>query len=446
VLAGRREEAARELDSLSKEAPGDRDVRASRAYLLLESGAADGAKKAMEEMRALIGEKDDESALHYHLGRGLLFNGDTDGARKEWLRAVQLDGADVRPRIALARLALNTGDPASALRQADELLQVYVRHPEIEMIRASALIATSRFNDARTTLEGLRKRYPGNPAVEIESAFLALAEGAYNEAERGFRRLYRAGDANSRPMLGLVQTLVLAGKRPDALRLLEDDLKAAPGRPAVQIALAEGYAASGEKDKAVALLESIIKAEPRAVPAYRLLAGIQVSENRLGDAIELLKSAAAQNPGNADLLSFLGDAQFADGRLEDAEKSLREALASAPTAHRARIALALVLAEGGTKLDEAMQYAQEALKAAPSDLAARDSVAYVYLKQKRTADALQTLRALAQQSPREPLYRYHYGLALAQSGETGQARAEFEAALAQKPPPFLEKRIRAAQR
>jgi len=446
VLAGRRSEASGLLEQLAKEAPDDRDVRASRAYLLLESGTAEGTKQAMDQIRELIKEKDDQSALHFHLGRGLLAQGDTEGARKEWLRAVQLDAVDIRPRLGLARLSLNTGDASSALRQAEELLQIYIGNPELELIRAGALQASGRFPEARSALDGLRKRFPGNPAVESESAFLALADRKPLEAERGFRKLYRPGDPNLRILVGLTQALLQAGKRGDALRLLEDDLKAVPNRSAVQVMLAEGYAASGEPEKAAGLLEAVIQAEPGTTSAYGVLAGIRLRENRLGDAIQLLTTATEKSPGNADLLASLGEVQHAENRLDEAERSLRAALAADSGSRRARIGLALVLADAGSKLDEALQSAQAALTRMPSDLLARDALAYVYLKQKRTDVALTSFRGVTSQNPNVPLFRYHYGLALAESGETAKARAEFEAALAQNPPPFLEKRIRAALR
>lgn len=444
VLLGRRQEASDLLGKLKKDLPNDRDVRSAEAYLLLESGTPDNVKQAVAEIRTLIEEKDDQSALHFHLGRALAAAGDTVAARQEWVRAVQLDGADLRPRLALARLSLAIGDPSGAFRQLDELASLFIGNPEVALLRVSALQSLARLPEARKALAALQAKHPGNHAVEMQHASLLLAEDRIGEAEKAYRKLYRVGDPNPGPLLGLAQALVLQGNRDAAVTLLEKDLQSVPGRPDVQVALARGYLVTGRAEKARALLESAVASPVPSASLRRALADLNVHEGKYDLAIPILTELTKSNPVDTELLAYLGEVRHAADQLPEAEKDLREALKRAPDSRRARLSLALLLADTGQKLDEAMELAHVELRKEASDLAARDAIGYIYLKQKKTDVALATLQGLSQKNPREAIYRYHYGLALRESGNAEKSRDELQAALSLNPPPALAAKIKQA--
>ena len=69
---------------------------------------------------------------------------------------------------------------------------------------------------------------------------------------------------------------------------------------------------------------------------------------------------------------------------------------------------------------------------------------YVYLKMRKNETALQVFRNLAKQYPTNATFRYHHGLALLDMGNSSEAKAELQAAIAAKPAPPLAAKIREA--
>jgi predicted Zn-dependent protease len=68
----------------------------------------------------------------------------------------------------------------------------------------------------------------------------------------------------------------------------------------------------------------------------------------------------------------------------------------------------------------------------------------VYLKKKLGDSAVHVFQNLAKKYPDNPTFRYHYGLALVESGQKARAKAELEAALPKKPSEDVRKGIETA--
>jgi len=70
-----------------------------------------------------------------------------------------------------------------------------------------------------------------------------------------------------------------------------------------------------------------------------------------------------------------------------------------------------------------------------------DTMGYIYLKMRKNETALQVFRNLAKQYPTNATFRYHHGLALLDMGNSSEAKAELQAAIAAKPAPPLAAKI-----
>jgi tetratricopeptide (TPR) repeat protein len=95
--------------------------------------------------------------------------------------------------------------------------------------------------------------------------------------------------------------------------------------------------------------------------------------------------------------------------------------------------LAMLLANSGGNLDEALELAKKALQKAPNEAPILDTLGWVYLKKNSVDSALQTFTSLSKKYPDVPMFRYHLGLAAIQKGDRFMARNELEQALASKP-------------
>ena len=112
--------------------------------------------------------------------------------------------------------------------------------------------------------------------------------------------------------------------------------------------------------------------------------------------------------------------------------------------------LAYLLAETGSQadLDQALQLAQTARQKLPDNPDVADTLGWIYIKKNLNTNAVDLFRNLiakesAQAAPNNSAtFHYHYGMALAQSGDKPQARKELKAALERKPSPDQAAKIK----
>jgi Flp pilus assembly protein TadD len=95
--------------------------------------------------------------------------------------------------------------------------------------------------------------------------------------------------------------------------------------------------------------------------------------------------------------------------------------------------LAYLKAEMGSNLDDALALARRALAKEPGNSQYADTVGFIYLKKGDSASALEIFRRLSQRYPNDGSFRYHFALALVESGRKEQGRRELSAAIAADP-------------
>jgi predicted Zn-dependent protease len=87
-------------------------------------------------------------------------------------------------------LALRAGDPATALERSNRAIAAGSLQLESRLVRAAALGALGRFDEARGALDTLRARMPGNPEVESLWGQYLLATGHPADARPVLERAF----------------------------------------------------------------------------------------------------------------------------------------------------------------------------------------------------------------------------------------------------------------
>jgi Flp pilus assembly protein TadD len=427
---GRADEALAIAEEALRDQPHDAELRTLHALLMTQLRKLDGA---IQEWQGLVKEKSDDPVLRFHLGRALILNGRLEAGRGELREAVRLRADYLEPRMALASLALDSGQFQAAQEALEEVLAISPDNPDALVLRAGALQGLARYGEARAVLTGLKIRFPNTPGLDVESAFIKLREGKLAEAERVFRKRYQPGQDNLRPLVGLVETLTAEKRSADAQRALEAELATVPNRPPVQYLLADSYAASGNLEKAGKVFEQLAAAHPELPLPQERLGELQFRAGDVDRGLATLDKATKVAPRSIEPLMLLGLLQEQAQRFEDAKQTYRAALKLDAGNVEALNNLAFLTAETGGNLEEALHLAAAASQKAPNQPNVVDTIGYVYLKMKKGETALQVFRNLARKYPSNPTFRYHNGLALLEIGDKGEATKEFEAALAGQP-------------
>ncbi len=147
-------------------------------------------------------------------------------------------------------------------------------------------------------------------------------------------------------------------------------------------------------------------------------------EQRLKERLEATDKL--NNPGNLHLKY----AQWREdvGDLADARKFYQFAMKENPKSLEAKLGLARMDQLAGLDAEAEAEF-QEALKSRPDDPLALNALGQFYASQKQWGRALPLLEKAAEAAPTETTFRYHYAIALAQSGDMSAAFPHFRQVL-----------------
>ena len=438
---GRSDQALSVLDEALRAHSKDPELHMARAVILIAQGKADPALAELQEQDQ---NRQNNPVVKYQLGRALLLKGKGKEAATAWEEAARLQPNYVEPQLALATYALDNRRYEDAQRRAEQVLKSAPGNVTAQIVRADAWQGLGRVPEAKTLLTNLRQQLPGNLTIDLEYALLSLRDKNPAEAEKVFRAHYTPGQENLRPLTGLVEALFVQKRGEEALRLIQADLAKAPGRPEVEMLLANAQAVAGQSDAAVQTLGQLAAAHPDLPGVHMRLGQIQGGKGDLQAAVADFQKARALAPQSAEPLLALAESEERLGQTDAARQDYQAVLKLDASNLVALNNLAFLTADHGGNLDEALRMITTASQKLPKQPNLSDTLGYVYLKQKKVGSALRVFGDLAQQYPGNATFRFHYGLALLESGSKEDARRELQAALAAKTSADLASKIKQA--
>jgi tetratricopeptide (TPR) repeat protein len=260
-----------------------------------------------------------------------------------------------------------------------------------------ALVELGRFGAAERTLQAMINAKP-TLAGYARVSYLRELHGDLGGAVAAMRRAASAGGP-ARESVASVQALLggleLARGRPAAARRAHRlALAAVPAYPAAEAGLARLAAASGDLDGAVRRWRALSARLP--LPEYVIGHG------------EALLAAGRERAGRAELALVGVERRLAGGVNVDAE-------------------LAVFQADHGNPA-RAVTLARRAWRAAPG-LRATDALGWALTRAGRPAAGLRRAHRALRLGSRDPIFRYHAGIAALAAGRPAEARAHLRIAL-----------------
>jgi predicted Zn-dependent protease len=247
----------------------------------------------------------------------------------------------------------------------------------------------------------------------------------------------------------LVQAHLTARRFDRAEALAREALARDPDQPRMVRLRAQALLKGGKTAEANKLLEDGIAKEPDDRELVVGLADLYAEQKRHDDALRLLERARKTFGDDEALTMRAANVYDAAGRLADAEKELRRLMAEDPLNANAMNSLSYMLAEHGTRLPEAIDLAQRALKVEPDNPAYLDTLGWALFKNGRTEEAAEPLAKAAAVLAGNSVIQDHHGEVLAKRGRSAEAVAAWQRALAgdgeQIDRAAIEKKIKAAK-
>jgi tetratricopeptide (TPR) repeat protein len=405
-------------------------------------------KKAIDAYRkAVENDKDNLDAMR-GLAQNLMNDGQTDAALEQFKLIVDADPQDPQSYMRMAEIYRRQGkydDALAMLKKASAYVQDSL---EVPYNMAVIYQAQGKYDDAITILQGLVQKTdkpdgnygPGdrnNRGIFLERLGNIYREQNHtDQAVEIFRKMVAMGgeDNVSRGYQEIIETYRDGKQWNDALATAKEASTKLPNDRSLKLTLASQLADMGQPDAGVNLAQSLLKgngsAEDRDV--YIAVAQMDTRLKRWKDAEENITKAEqlATKPEDKAYVCFVyGSVYERQKKFEPAEQMFKRALANDPNSGMTLNYLGYMLADRGTRLDEALGYLKKAVQLEPQNGAYLDSIGWAYFKLGNYEAAEDNLTRAAEHIGDDPTVQDHLGELYAKMGRLRVAAAHWERAL-----------------
>ena len=455
---GRRDEAIREFEKLTKDAPDDRQVRTrliaayqatnrvsdaervlsealkrnpkdsdallQRGEMLVAAGKYDQAEVDLNRVVAL---QPDSASVHYVLARLHLARGTSRIYRQELLKALQLDPTLLLVRIEAAQDLLANRDAKAALSLMDETPQAQKQSTAVLVQRNWALWMLGDLAEMRKQIDlGLSRGRSAD--LLLQDGVWNLRAGKFAAARTALEEALNINPGDIRALSALNQAYVAQKQNVIALQKVKEYASHRPKSAPVQDFLGLLLMANGDRQQARVAFTEAKAADPNFVRADLSLIQADVGDGKLDDAKRRLESILSAHGSNVTARLWLGNVEATKGNWQAALEQFRQVVAADPGNAQALNNYAFLLAEFGNQPAEALVYAQKAKELSPGDAEYSDTLGWILYRKGLYPMAVSELeRAVLKGN--DPVWKYHLAMAYAKAGDLNRGRATLQAAL-----------------
>ena len=149
---------------------------------------------------------------------------------------------------------------------------------------------------------------------------------------------------------------------------------------------------------------------PFYVNGYLALAHIYAATNRPQGMIQAYEAARSKFPEYLPTYLLLAQVYEYVGNVDRARQTYQDALTVDPSSYQSMSNLALLYADHGGSLSDALELAQKAKAAQPDDAGVNDTLGWVYYKQGLYRTAVQALEPVVARNPQVAKFQFHLGI------------------------------------
>jgi tetratricopeptide (TPR) repeat protein len=410
-------------------------VDLERGFLQLNRLLSPNPDKAanLRVVRKLAAKYPELAPAHVAIAQAAVAAGDDKSAIAAARRAAELRPEWEAPAVMEAQV-LQKRSTSDAAKRLGQFVEKNPDSREGRLNYARALIQDKRVPEARKQFETLLAANPGNTDLVYTVGLLAFQLKDYAVAEDSLKRLvstpnYRDADG-ARFYLGQIAEEQKQWPRAiEWYEQIQDGDHALPAR----LRTAGAMAKQGKIDAARDYLHKVGADYPdQQVQVTVTEAQVLRDANRHKEAFELLGEALKAEPDQPELLyDFALTAEKLE-KYELLEQNLRKLIEVRPDHAHAYNALGYSFAERNTRLREARELIEQALKLAPEDYFIVDSLGWVQYREGKLKDAAETLRRAYGGRPDAEIGA-HLGEVLWMMGDRGEANRIWQESLKSAP-------------
>jgi putative PEP-CTERM system TPR-repeat lipoprotein len=428
------------LSRAQSQNPNDARAKLLLAEVLIKQDDLGGARNVIDQSGAA------GSSLFLALaGRASLEAGQPALAAEYFARSEQIKPANLRDLIEIANVYVAAGELDRAIRMIEGasltetesgpvanylLALVHLRRGDVNAASAAAeqltdgsvsslslqgtvALAGRDLDRAQETFQKILAADPGNVQALVNLARVAAARNDNPGAAGYLRQIVEKDPAQINAIFGLVQLAAQRGDFADA----EAWLARAPESALRFSRAGELYLAQKRFDDAAAEFKRAFELQPIGALALQRYAAARAAGHENPQAI--LLDWVAEHPDDVGVNFALGSIALEAGDQADAAARYETVIAAQPRHAGALNNLAWLYSERGDP--RALELAQRAHELLPNDPAIADTLGWLHVQRGAAATGLPLLDQATREAPQQAEIRYHYAVALAETGDRARA-------------------------
>jgi len=422
--ANRAADADKILEQALKKNPKDLDALLQRAEMSLAAGKYAPAEADLNQVLHL---RPEAAEVHYILAKLNQARGTNLSYRQELSKALELKPDLLAVRLELAQ-ALVAGNAAkSAIEVLDAAPTSQRVSLPVVIQRNWAFWATGELPEMRKGIDLGLSRVRSTDLL-VQDGLWKLRTGNPSGARASLEEALKIDPTDLRALSGLSQSYVAQKQSPMAVQKVKEYASKQPKSAPVQEFLGLLLIANSERREARTAFTAAKAADPRYAAADLSLIQLDAAEGKLDDAQNRLQTVVAANEGNTLARLWLGNVEEMKGNHQAALDQFRKVAAADPGNAQNLNNFAYLLAEYSKQPDAALKYAEKAVELAPERPAYSDTLGWVLYGKGLYTPAIQYLERANSHSG-DVVWKYHLAMAYAKAGNLTRGRATLEAAL-----------------
>jgi cellulose synthase operon protein C len=343
-------------------------------------------------------------------------------------RARAADPNDPTPGIALVNLELLRQDWKNAVATAAQIAEQFPTNTDVLDAKGRAQTASG---DTEGAIATYRRIYGLSPnSIPAMTGYVALLKEAkeFAKAQSVLQAALARDPKNDQVKGDLIRVEADIGGMRAGLAKARAFAKEDPGNSLYDVVSAELYENAGRRDDAVDLLEKAGAARPSDGALIGALSSLHVRTGDPAKAEAILNARLKANPIDVASRSALALFHLEQKKYDDAIAEYTRVIAERPADAMALNNLAWLYQQKGD-LAKARALAEQAAAAVPGAAETEDTLGWILLAQGEAGKALTYLSAASLTAPKNPDIQYHLAVALNRLGRTADAQATLETLL-----------------
>ena len=420
ILAGKKVEASKLLNTILEADKSNQQALTLRANLALEAKNYDAA---IADLRAVIGDSPDYSKASLMLATAHEASGSPELAEEYYLKAFESSKFTPEFGMPYVDFLMRRKQPERAEKALRDMSEANPNDARVMRALAQFKISRGDFVGAQELADKAKNLGVSSAVTDQILGAISLSKNDIEGTISAFKRAYESNPNDSESLIVVIKSYVQAGKSKEALVFINEVLTANPKNMVAKIIQGQLYTLTGDNQQASQAFNEIILAQPNNPAGYQQLAQLQLNTNQTAEAETTIKNGLVASPKDFALKLSQAGIFESTKRFNEAIKVYEEMLLVRPDSDILVNNLASLLTDHRTdkaSLNRAFELAKISKDSQiPQFL---DTYAWASYKTGNFEEAEKALKAAIAKSPEVAIFHYHLAKVYLAKNDHAQAK------------------------